>query len=90
MSATSSGRICEWQSAIGYAVVTFDHIAPSDATEIFAKLQWYDIRNTGFDWTRFPLHIRSARKLTLNETPCHSHRQGILGCRARAQRSIEP
>jgi len=40
------GRICEWQSAIGYAVVTFDHIAPSDATEIFAKLQWYDIRNT--------------------------------------------
>jgi hypothetical protein len=23
----------------------------------------------GFDWTRFPLHIRSARKLTLNETP---------------------
>src|SRR6267154_5069777 len=46
MSATSSGRICEWQSAIGYAVVTFDHIAPSDATEIFAKLQWYDIRNT--------------------------------------------
>jgi len=69
MSATSSGRICEWQSAIGYAVVTFDHIAPRDATEIFAKLQWYDIRNTGFDWTRFPLHIRSARKLTLNETP---------------------
>jgi hypothetical protein len=23
----------------------------------------------GFDWTRFPLHIGSARKLTLNETP---------------------
>jgi uncharacterized coiled-coil protein SlyX len=46
MSATSSRRICEWQSTIGYAAVTFDHIALSDATEILAKRQWYDIRNT--------------------------------------------
>jgi hypothetical protein len=36
-----------------------------------AKPQWCQIRNTVFGWTRtrFPLHIRSTRKLTLNETP---------------------
>jgi hypothetical protein len=55
MSETSSGRICEWQSAIGYAAVTFDHIALSDPTgdkpgivvcEIPANLKRCDIRNT--------------------------------------------
>jgi hypothetical protein len=56
------------------------HIALQDATgdkpglvvcEIPAKPQWCDVRTTVFSWTRtrFPLHIRSARKLTLNEAP---------------------
>jgi hypothetical protein len=31
---------------MGYTAVTFDHIGLSDATEILAKLQWYDIHNT--------------------------------------------
>jgi len=33
--------------------------------------QWCEIRTTVFGWTRtrFPLHIRSTRELTINETP---------------------
>jgi hypothetical protein len=55
------------------------HLALSDATgnkpgtvvvEVPAKQQWCEIRKTVFGWTRtrFPLHIQSARNLTLNET----------------------
>ena len=55
------------------------HIALADATgdkqgivvcEVPAKPQWCDIRKTVFGWTRtrFPLHIQSTRKLTMNET----------------------
>jgi hypothetical protein len=56
------------------------HLALQDATgnkpgivvcEVPAKPQWCEIRTTVFSWTRtrFPLHIRSTRKLTLNEAP---------------------
>jgi hypothetical protein len=56
------------------------HIALQDATgdkpgivvcEIPAKPQWCEIRSTVFSWTptRFPFHIRSTRKLILNEAP---------------------
>jgi hypothetical protein len=56
------------------------HIALADASgdkpsivvvEVPAKAQWCEIRNTVFRWTqsRFPLHIRSARKLMMNEAP---------------------
>ena len=56
------------------------HIALADATgdkpgivvaEVPAKPQWCEIRKTVFSWTRtrFPLHIRSTRKLTINERP---------------------
>ena len=56
------------------------HIALSDATgdkpgivvcEVPVKTQWCDVRRTVFDWTRtrLPLHIRSTRKLKLNEAP---------------------
>jgi hypothetical protein len=56
------------------------HIALTDATgnktgivvcEVPAKPQWCEIRTTVFGWTRtrFPLHIRSTRELTINETP---------------------
>jgi len=50
--------------------------ATRDKPEIFvcetlAKPQWREIRTTVFGWTRkrFPLHIRSTRELTINETP---------------------
>jgi len=56
------------------------HIALQDATgdkpgivvvEVPSKPQWCEIRQTVFSWTRtrFPLHIRSTRKLTINEAP---------------------
>jgi len=52
------------------------HLALQDATgdkpgRVPAKAQWCEIRTTVFSWTRtrFPLHIRSARKLTINEAP---------------------
>jgi hypothetical protein len=56
------------------------HLALQDATdnkpgivvcEVPAKPQWCEIRTTVFSWTptRFPLHIRSTRKLTLKEAP---------------------
>ncbi len=56
------------------------HIALQDATgdkpgivvcEVPAKPQWCEIRSIVFGWTRtrFPLHIRSTRKLTFNEAP---------------------
>jgi hypothetical protein len=56
------------------------HIALQDATgdkpeivicEIPAKPKWCEIRQTVFSWTRtrFPLHIRSTRKLTLDQAP---------------------
>ena len=56
------------------------HIALADATgdkpgivvcEVPAKPKWCDVRTTVFGWTRtrFPLHIRSARKLTFSEAP---------------------
>ena len=56
------------------------HIALQDATvdkvgivvcEVPVKPLWCEIRNIVFGWTRtrFPLHIRSTRKLTLNEAP---------------------
>jgi len=56
------------------------HIALKDATgdkpgiviaEVPAKPQWCEIRKTVFGWThtRFPLHIRSKRTLTLAEPP---------------------
>jgi hypothetical protein len=56
------------------------HIALQDATgnkpgtvvaEIPAKAQWCDIRRNVFSWTRtrFPLHIRSTRKLAINQAP---------------------
>jgi hypothetical protein len=56
------------------------HLAIQDATgnkpgvvvcEVPAKPQWCEIRQTVFGWTRtrFPLHIRSTRKLTLDQTP---------------------
>jgi hypothetical protein len=56
------------------------HLALQDATgnkpggvvcEVPAKPQWCEIRQTVFSWTRtrFPLHIQSTRKLTINETP---------------------
>ena len=51
-----------------------------------------EIRTKVFGWTRtrFPLHIRSTRELTIKRSANHhSNRQSILGCRARAQRSIE-
>jgi hypothetical protein len=80
MSATSSGRICEWQSAIGYAAVTFDHIALSDPTgdrpgivvcEIPANLKRCDIRETVFSWTptRFPFQTSSAKRLKIANPP---------------------
>ena len=36
-----------------------------------SKATWCEIRKTIFSWTRtrFPLHIRSTRELTINETP---------------------
>jgi hypothetical protein len=39
--------------------------------EVPAKPQWCEIRKTVFSWTRtrFPLHIRSTRKLTLDQAP---------------------
>jgi hypothetical protein len=56
------------------------HIALSDATgdkpgtvlcEVPVRSQWCEIRQTIFSWThtRFPLHIRSTRKLTLDQAP---------------------
>jgi len=56
------------------------HLALQDATgakagivvcEIPAKQEWCSIRETVFSWTRtrFPLHIQSTRKLTVNGTP---------------------
>ena len=56
------------------------HIALADAAgdkprivvcEVPAKPQWCEIRTTVFGWTqtRFPLHIRSTRKFTINEAP---------------------
>jgi hypothetical protein len=56
------------------------HIALQDATgdkpgivvcEVPCKPQWCEIRNKVFSWTRtrFPLHIRSVRKLTMEEAP---------------------
>jgi hypothetical protein len=56
------------------------HIALQDATgdklgivvvEVPSKPQWCEIRQTVLvgSRTRFPLHIRSSRKLTTNETP---------------------
>jgi hypothetical protein len=56
------------------------HIALQDATgnklgmvvcEIPAKSQWCEVRQTVFSWTRtrFPLYVRSTRKLTLNQAP---------------------
>jgi len=53
------------------------HIALQDATgdkpgivivEVPAEPQWCSIRQTVFSWTRtrFPLHIQSTRKLTVN------------------------
>ena len=56
------------------------HIELQDATgdkpgivivEVPAKPQSCEIRTTDFGWTRtrFPLHIRSARKLTINKAP---------------------
>jgi hypothetical protein len=62
------------------------HVAPADVTgdkpgivvcEEPAKPLWCEVRTIVFGWTRthFPLHIRSTRKLTLNEAPnCHSDR----------------
>src|SRR4029453_5010407 len=56
------------------------HLAPQDVIgnkpgivvcEGLAKPQWCEIRQTVFNWTRtrFPLHIRSTRKLTLDQAP---------------------
>jgi hypothetical protein len=56
------------------------HIALADATgdkpgvvvvELPAKPQWCEIRQTVFSWTRtrFPLHVSSAMKLTINGAP---------------------
>jgi hypothetical protein len=56
------------------------HLALQDASgnsvgtvsaEIPVGPKWCEIRQTVFSWTptRFPLHIRSTRKLTLNEAP---------------------
>ena len=56
------------------------HIALGNATgdkpgivvcEVPAEPTWCEIRTAVFSWTptRFPLHIRSTRELTLNETP---------------------
>ena len=56
------------------------HIALGDATnpkpgivvcEVPAGAKWCEIRKTIFGWTRtrFPLHIRSTRELSINETP---------------------
>src|SRR4030095_2975853 len=56
------------------------HLALGDATdpkpgivvcEVPAGPTWCEIRTTVFSWTRtrFPLHIRSTRELTLHETP---------------------
>jgi hypothetical protein len=56
------------------------HIALGDATdqkpgivvcEVPAGPTWCEIRKTVFSWTRtrFPLHIRTTRELTINETP---------------------
>jgi hypothetical protein len=56
------------------------HLALQDASgnkpgivvcEVPAKPQWCEIRTTVFGWTRtrFPLHIRSTRKLTMDEAP---------------------
>ena len=64
------------------------HIALADATgdkqgivvcEVPAKPQWCDVRKTVFGWTRtrFPLHIRSARKLTLNDRCLTSGREDL-------------
>jgi hypothetical protein len=47
-------------------------IEPGTAVcEAPAKPQWCEIRTTVFGWTRtrFPLHIRSTRELTISETP---------------------
>jgi hypothetical protein len=56
------------------------HLALSDATgakpgvivvEVPAKQRWCEIRTTVFSWTRtrFPLHIQSARRLSIDQTP---------------------
>lgn len=56
------------------------HIAIADASgdkpgivvaEVPAESQWCEIRQTVFSWTRtqFPVHISSARKLTMNQEP---------------------
>ena len=56
------------------------HIALGNATgdkpgivvcEVPAEPTWCEIRTAVFSWTptRFPLHIRSTRELTINETP---------------------
>jgi hypothetical protein len=56
------------------------HIALQDASghkpgivvcEVPCRPQWCEIRKTVFSWmqTRFPLHIRSGRKLTISEVP---------------------
>jgi hypothetical protein len=39
--------------------------------EIPAEPQWCELRQMVFNWTRtrFPLHIHSSRKLTMNEAP---------------------
>jgi hypothetical protein len=39
--------------------------------EVPAKPQWCEIRTTVFSWTRtrFPLHIQSTRKLTIDNAP---------------------
>src|SRR4030095_6137002 len=43
----------------------------SSSVKYPAESTWCEIRKTIFSWTRtrFPLHIRSTRELTINETP---------------------
>jgi hypothetical protein len=64
------------KTAIGYATVTFDHIALSDPTgdkpgivvcEIPVNLKRCDIRETVFSWTptRFPFETSSAKSLKI-------------------------
>jgi hypothetical protein len=56
--------------AIGFLCATGDEPGIV-VVEVPAKPQWCEIRQTVFGWTRtrFPLHIQSTRKLTLNTAP---------------------
>jgi hypothetical protein len=77
------------------------HLALQDTTgdkpgivvvEVPAKLQWCEVRETVFSWTRtrFPLHIRSTWKLTLDQAPVVTVIGKAFWDIGHARRSIQP